>query len=132
MLDGNEPTYPSLTPLAVQVRWRVPTEFPSCPDEFTDDGLLLYESHLTFGSIFAQSDLTTSLVVHHRLEGEDLIVLTRFAGENIKDWAVARIFIHNEKFHHRSESTFFTLNGALKHFCELVGEDMAESIDDYC
>ncbi|MFD1940705.1 hypothetical protein [Paradevosia shaoguanensis] len=132
MLDHPEPLYPSLTPLAVQERWKVPTEFPSCPDEFTDDGLMLYASRLSFGTIFARNDLSTSLVVEHRLRDDDLIVLTRFAGEPIKDWAVAHISVLDSHFLHRSEFTFFTLQGALKHFCELAGEQFGESMDDYC
>ncbi|WP_106724486.1 hypothetical protein [Pseudaminobacter soli (ex Li et al. 2025)] len=127
-----EPHFPSLTPLVVQVRWKVPTEFPACPDEFTDDALLLYASRLSFGSVFARNQYSTSLVVDHRLKDDDLIVLTRFAGDSIKDWAVAHISIHDGIFFHRSEFTFYTLPGALKHFCELVGEVLTDSIDDYC
>ncbi|UXN72865.1 hypothetical protein N8D56_17305 [Devosia sp. A8/3-2] len=132
MLDHPEPLYPSLTPSAVQARWKVPTEFPSCPDEFTDDGLMLYASRLSFGTAFAKNDLSTSLVVEHRLHDDDLIVLTRFAGEAIKDWAVAHISVLDGRFLHRSEFTFYTLQGALKHFCELAGEQFEESMDDYC
>lgn len=113
MQDRSEPHFPSLTPLVVQIRWKVPTEFPACPDEFTDDALLLYASRLSFGSVFARNELSTSLVVDHRLKGDDLIVLTRFAGDSIKDWAVARISIHGDTFFHRSEFTFYTLQGAL-------------------
>ena len=61
-----EPHFPSLTPLVVQVRWRVPTEFPACPDEFTDEALLFYASRLSFGSVFARNQYSTSLVVDHR------------------------------------------------------------------
>ncbi|RWP50498.1 hypothetical protein [Mesorhizobium sp.] len=132
MLNQAETLYPSLTPLAVQVRWKVPTEFPACPDEFTDDALLLYESRLSFGNIFARNQLSTSLVVDRNLKDDDLIVLTHFAGDAIKNWAVAHISIHDGLFHHRSEFTFFSLKGALKHFCELAGEDLGDSIDDYC
>lgn len=132
MYDKPEPQFPSLTPLAVQVRWKVPTEFPACPDEFTDAALLLYASRLSFGSVFARNQYSTSLVVDHRLKDDDLVVLTRFAGDSIKDWSVAHVSIHDSAFFHRSEFTFYTLQGALKHFCELVGEDMADSIDDYC
>lgn len=85
MLDQEETLYPSLSPLAVQVRWRIPTEFPACPDEFTDDGLLLYETRLSFGSVFARNQLSTSLVVHRHLGDDCLIVLTHFAAEAIKD-----------------------------------------------
>lgn len=128
----DEQYFPSITPLAIQVRWKVPTEFPACPDEFTDDGLLAYNSRLSFGAIFARNEFSTSLVVHHLLREDDLVVLTRFAGENVKDWGVTHISILNGAFAHRNESTFYTPQGALKHFCGLVGEDMTDSIDEYC
>ncbi|TAZ44013.1 hypothetical protein [Rhizobium ruizarguesonis] len=83
-------------------------------------------------SVFARNQFSTSLVVDRRLRDDDLIVLTRFAGEAIKDWAVAHISTRDGLFYHRSEFTFFSLNGALKHFCELAGEDLGDSIDDYC
>lgn len=132
MRDGPDQQFPSLTPLVVQVRWKVPTEFPSCPEEFTDDALMLYASRLSFGSVFAHNQYSTSLVVDHRLRDDDLVVLTRFAGDSVKDWAVAHVSIQDGLFFHRSESTFFALRGALKHFCDLVGEELADSIDDYC
>ena len=132
MRDGPDQQFPSLTPLVVQIRWKEPTNFPACPDEFTDDALILYASRLSFGTVFAHNQYATSLVVDHRLRDDDLVVLTRFAGDNVKDWAVAYVSIRDGVFHHRSEFTFFTLKGALKHFCELVGEELANSIDDDC
>jgi hypothetical protein len=71
-----------------------------------------------------------ALVIDRNLKDDDLIVLIHFAGDAIKNWAV--ISIHDGLFHHRSEFTFFSLKGALKHFCELAGEDLGDSIDDYC
>lgn len=132
MFDQPELLYPSLTPLVVQVRWKVPTEFPACPDEFTDDALLLYNSRLSFGSVFALNQFSTSLVVDHRLKDDGLVVLTRFAGGAIKDWAVAHISIHDGLFLHRSEYTSYSLQRALRHFCELVGEEFGNSVDDFC
>jgi len=109
MLNKAEKLYPSLTPLAIQIRWKIPTEFPACPDELTDDALLLYESRLSFGSVIARNQFSTSLVVERRLREGDLIVLTRFAGEAVKDCAVAPISIQDGLFHHRSEYTFSSL-----------------------
>jgi hypothetical protein len=37
-----------------------------------------------------------------------------------------------ELFYHRSEGTFFELQGALKHFCALTGKSYDDPIDDYC
>ncbi|MER8828549.1 hypothetical protein NKH73_27110 [Mesorhizobium sp. M0938] len=127
-----EPEYRSLTPSVVQLRWRVPTEFPACPQSVSDDALEEYSSRLAFGTVFARNTYGTSLVVERQLTIDGLVVLTHFGEEAIKDWAVAHISIHAGSFYHRSESTFLSLQGAFKHFCELVGEQLGESIDDYC
>lgn len=127
----NETRYPSLTPSAVQIRWKVPTEFPECPTVVTEDGLKLYAEQLDFGMVFAENSYSTSILVLHQLTEMGLVVLTRFIGETIKDWAVAHVSIKDGLFNHRSEHTFYELKGALKHFCELTGERYDESIDDY-
>lgn len=98
MRDGPDLHFPSLTPLVVQVRWKEPTEFPACPNEFTDDALLLYASRLSFGRVFSHNRYSTSLVVDHRLKDDDLVVLTRFAEHNHKDWAVAHVSIQDGAF----------------------------------
>ena len=131
MIDTNEPYYDSLTPSVVQVRWKVPTEFPACPIAVSEQGLEEYAERLAFGGVFAKNSSSTSLVVHHRVADGGLGVLTRFAGEPIKDWAVAHVSIHGDFFHHRSEYTFHSLQGALKHFCELAEESFDDTIDDY-
>ena len=93
---------------------------------------MFYASRLLFGAIFSKNRYSTSLVVHHQLREDDLIVLTRFAGEAIKDWAVAHISIFDGHFLHRSEGTFFSLQGAMKRFRELTGDPLEDAIDDYC
>lgn len=130
MPNATEPEYPSLTPSVVQIRWKVPTEFPSCPQTVLEQGLEEYADKLAFGGVFSRNDYATSLVVHHHVSNEALVVLTRFAGKSIKDWAVAHVSIQDDRFYHRSEYTFHTLQGALKHLCELTGESYVESIDD--
>ncbi len=131
MSHANEPEYPSLTPTVIQIRWKVPTEFPACPETVSELGLEEYAGKLVFGGVFSRNGYATSLVVHHHLADGALAVLTRFADKSIKDWAVAHVSVHGNFFHHRSEYTFFSLQGALKHFCELIGESYADSIDDY-
>jgi hypothetical protein len=72
------------------------------------------------------------LVVQCALVEDGFVVLTRAAeADAIKDWAVAIITIRGELFVHRSEHQYFTLQGALKTFCELTGESLEDSIDDY-
>lgn len=124
--------YESLTPSAIQVKWRVPTEFPGCPEAVSEDGLELYAENLRLGHVFARNDIYQSLVVQCSLVPGGLVVLTHNPEENaIKGWAVAMITIHGELFVHRSEHQYFTLQGALKTFCELTGESFDDSIDDY-
>lgn len=129
----SETEYPSLTPSVVQVGWKTPTEFPECPDAVSDNALEEYASRLEFATHFCQNAYGgSSWVVHRQLTEDGLVVLTHFGEQGPKDWAVVHISIRGDKFYHRSESTFFTLQGALKHFCLLAGEDFHESIDDDC
>lgn len=128
----SETEYPSLTPLAVQLRWKTPTEFPECPTVVSEKALEDYASRLSFGTQFSQNDYGSSWVVERQLTADGLVVLPHFGENAIKDWAVAHISVQSGLFYHRSESTFFSLQGALKHFCSLTGEKLDESIDDYC
>jgi hypothetical protein len=127
----DETEYPSLTPSVVQIRWKVPTQFPSCPEHATERWMEEYSGSLKFGGIFAQNTYSTSLVVEVGLSKTGLVVLTRFDGEAIKDWAVASVLVHGDRFYHCSESTFYSLQGALQRFCDLTGQSYEESFDDY-
>lgn len=124
--------YESLTPSAIQVKWKVPTEFPGCPEAVSEDGLEQYAQNLRFGDVFARNRIYQSLVVQCAHVEGGLVVLTRAAEANaIKDWAVAMITIRGELFVHCSKHQYFTLQGALKAFCELTGESFEDSVDDY-
>jgi hypothetical protein len=123
--------YESLTPSAVQVKWRVPTEFPGCPEAMAEDGLEQYAWNLQFGQVFARNEIYQSLIVQNSLVEDGLVVLTHNPDEKaIKPWAVAMVTIRGELFVHRSERQYFTLQGALKTFCKLTGDSMEESLDD--
>lgn len=98
----------------------------------SEDGLERYGHSLRFGKVFARNDIYQSLVVQCALVDDGLVVLTHNPEDNaIKDWAVAMITIRGELFVHRSEHQYFTLQGALKTFCELTGESLDDSMDDY-
>lgn len=124
--------YESLTPSVVQVRWKTPTEFPLCPKSVTDDALQKYENDLRFGVVFAKNDFYQSVVVQCSLNDDKLIVLTHDPVDRaMKAWAVAQIFVRGELFYHCSERQYFSLQGALKTFCELTDDDYNHSIDEY-
>lgn len=63
---------------------------------------------------------------------DGLVVLTHLPDNPSKKWAVAHVSIQGERFYHRSEFTFFELQGALMHFCELTGQSYDDPIDNYC
>lgn len=123
--------FESLTPSVVQVRWKVPSEFPACPPQVTENALERYASSLEFGEVFVRNDIYHGLVVQHCLCVDGLIVLTH-SPSGVKDWALAHISTNDGLFYHKSEGTFFTLQGALKEFCKLSGQDFDDSLDDYC
>ncbi|MDF2372515.1 MAG: HNH endonuclease signature motif containing protein [Rhizobiaceae bacterium] len=128
--EPEQEEYESLTPSVVQVRWKVPSEFPCCPATVTEDALEKYAECLSFGTVFVRNGCYHGLVVQSEL-GEDGLVVLSHSPSGVKDWAVAHISTVDELFYHKSFGTFFTLQGALKAFCELSGESLDDSIDDY-
>ncbi len=139
----------SLTPMATQRRWRTPCEFPECPDitaKPTDedigpddayDLLQEYAEGLEFGSVFSRNIYGDSITVVVGLtkstdseNGAALLVLSKLANSGVKDWAVARVTIEGGVFVHENQSSYITLQGALKEYCRLVGIPYEQSIDD--
>jgi hypothetical protein len=97
------------------------------------DALSRYAERLEFGAVFARNQYGESLVVTANTNFSAVAsVLCRATPSNVKDWTVAKVFIEDGKFCHESVGTFFTLRGALKAHCEILGELYAESIDDFC
>ena len=129
-----KPLTESITENAIQKNWKTPSEFSNCPDEITDSSIESYKKNLTKGSTFSINQYGKSLVEDAELSENksELVVLT--ISDSMKPFALAKVYIQNEKFIHESLGTFFTLIGAQKHFnlamgLEWHGED---SIDDYC
>lgn len=125
--------FESLTPSVIQVKWKTPTEFPSCPVEVGPKALQEYAENLTFGSVFSKNRYWQSLVVDKSFSGTELFVLTHNI-DSIKDWGVAVISIGGEFFFHKSEGTFFELAGAVKAFADLSGQEheIGDTFDDFC
>lgn len=136
----------SLTHMALQKYWKTPCEFPMCPEgittgegeddrlEYGSDPLGQYLNRLTFGSVFSRNIYGESLTTNADWIEDSLAlsVITNLSGNGIKEWAVAKVTFEDGNFIHESISTFFTLHGALKEHCKIVGVSLDESIDDYC
>jgi hypothetical protein len=123
----------SLTPNAIQKKWKTKCEFPNCPNSIDDNTLNLYKERLFKGKIFSINDYGESVVENSEINENtnELLVMTN--SENLKPYALAKVYIDEDNFIHESIQTFFTFDGAQKQFnlaagIEWEGED---SIDDY-
>lgn len=128
----------SLTPGAMQLFWRTPTEFVLCPGNAKDHSLSDYFKNLEEGKVFLRnehSDSQTILKAGYNEKEQALYVLT-FDKENPvgKHWALCRIFIFEDVFVHESIRTYFEEKGGLKYFTIHMGKEWTggEVIDDYC
>lgn len=128
------PDIESLTPLAMQRRWKTPTEFPNCPNQLGPNPLLEYSLNIRSASVFSRDRYKESLVELAELGDGLLSVLVRFCDvSSVKPWAVTKITFENERFVHESSGTYFELNGAKKRHYGLLGIPFSgESIDDFC
>ncbi|QRM91034.1 HNH endonuclease [Lacinutrix sp. WUR7] len=123
----------SLTTSAIQKKWKTQSEFPNCPTSVSENSIDSYKQNLVKGSAFSKNQYGKSVVEDFQIHENkrELLVLTK--SDSIKPFALAKVYIENEKFVHESLGTFFTLIGAQKQFnlalgLEWTGED---SIDDY-
>lgn len=125
--------FESETATAIQVKWRTKTEFPLCPEIVDENVLVTYRDAMRFGAVFSRNEYGSSKIVQSSLNDDDLVVLTRFdeADSPLKPWAVAHISADEEFVYHKNIGSFFTLQSALREYCDYTGEDYDSSVDDY-
>lgn len=120
---------------AAQRDWRTPSEFPCCPQEYSEEPITTYSVKLKEGAIFCQNELYSSLVFKSALseDRQSLFVITENK-DGIKRWALAKITYENGLFMHTSLHNFFTQEGAEKQYCLAQGLEWTggDSIDDDC
>lgn len=125
----------SITPNALQRNWKMPSEFPCCPQEYGDQPMKAYSNMLTEGAVFCTNEIYSSDVYKSAMinDGQSIYVLTHSEG-GMKEWALAEITLEDGKFVHTSKGTFFEQKGAEKHFCLAQGLEWTggDGIDDYC
>lgn len=123
----------SFTLLATQRNWKTPSAFPLCPDEISKQPLSDYFSALQSGAIFSHNRYGETLVESAILseDGLFIVIITKII-DGVKNWGVTKITFSG-KFVHEACGTFFTLGGASKIQCELLGNiwSREDSIDDY-
>jgi hypothetical protein len=125
------PDVQSLILNAIQRNWKTPTKFGMCPDECSSEALSEYAARLKFGTVFACNSFGESRTVVAEEGTGFLSVLCNLPENPIKKWALTKVTVENGKFIHESVRTYFSLQGALKEYCTLLGDPFEESIDDY-
>jgi hypothetical protein len=122
------------TPGAAQRKWRVPTEFPCCPQKPEDRTVAAYAANLVAGAVFSQNDLSTHKVLESALIDDGQAVCVMCESDGLKPWSLAKISFEDGLYVHTSISTFFSKEGAEKQFCLVRGLEWtgSDSIDDYC
>jgi len=123
------------TPNAVQRDWRVPSEFPCCPQEHNGEPIIAYAEKMQIGLTFCVNNIYSSIVRKYAMSGDHQVLYVLSESKSApKPWAVAKITFEEDVFVHSSLGTFFELNGAEKQFCIAQGHEWTggDSIDDYC
>jgi hypothetical protein len=119
---------------AAQRKWRIPTEFPCCPQEVEEEPLAAYAEKLTTGTIFSRNDFSTHVILETAVidNGQSICVMCESNG--MKPWSLAKITFEDGLYVHTSISTFFRKEGAEKQFYFARGLEWTggDSIDDYC
>jgi hypothetical protein len=124
----------SLTSNVRQVDWNTPSEFLKCPTEVTPENLIKYYESLSIGDIFVRNRYGENEVVHKALtEDKNNMLIITDLDSPIKNYALAKVYIEEGFYVHKSMGTFFTEEGALKQFTLAQGLewDGEDSIDDY-
>jgi hypothetical protein len=128
---------PSLTPGALQLNWKVPSEFPLCPQVVTSSPLQDYLSNLEVGKVFCQNDVY-KYTVHKAgisLKGDTLAVITASEGvKGIDGFALCLISFEDGCFIHKNERSFYEEIGADKYLTKALGLEWTggDVPDDYC
>lgn len=125
----------SLTPGAIQRRWKWPCEFPACPNEVKGDALLEYKQQLTSGTVFSRNEYRDSHIISAEISHvySALVVLCELGADVVKPWANSRVTIENGKFCHENLGSCFTLEGANKQHCQALGIpwEGGDTFDDF-
>jgi hypothetical protein len=123
----------SLTPIAIQKNWKTQSEFPNCPQLLTDNSIKAYKKNLFKGSTFSRNQYGESTVENSELSENEKELFVLSTINNMKPFALAKVYVGNEKIVHESLGTFFNLNGGQKQFYLALGIEWAgeDSVDDY-
>lgn len=130
--DKESPITESLTPIAIQKNWKTPSKFPSCPSLLTESTIRKYNEKLSPGNVFSKNQYGESTIEMSELaeNQNEFYVITK--SENVKPYALAKVFVENNKVVHESLGSFFDFNGANKAYTLAIGQEWkgGQTFDD--
>lgn len=124
----------SLTSNVKQVNWNTPSEFLSCPNKVTPEGLTEYYNNIVVGEEFVRNRYGVSNTIHKELsEDNNVFYVVTDLDSPVKNFALSKVYIEDDKYVHEGMGTFFEERGALKVLTEDQGLewDGEDGIDDY-
>lgn len=124
----------SLTPNAVVIGNMIPSYFPCCPQEKTDNPLQDYLKKLQPGNVYYMNSKYKTLVKQTALYNNKIIIKCESAKDTIKPWSVSTISYENGLYVHDLYKTCFEEKSADKYISVLQGIEWTGEgvIDDYC
>jgi len=123
---------------ALQKDWKTPTDFVQCPTNPGDNPLVEYIDNLKEGNFFSANQYRRDIVMEAALieDGKTIIVSSRAEDEKeqIKPFAIAKIYYSGGTFIHESVQTFFEEIGVTSCFKALKEgtEWDTDCLDLYC
>lgn len=134
----NPDFHESLTPKAVVRGNMIPSYFPCCPQEESENPLLAYYEKLQSGNVYYMNSRYKTLILEAAFyeEKQQIIVKCESGdGENaIKSWSVSIITFENGLYVHSLYKTCFRKDSADKYFTILQGKEWTSGnvFDDFC
>lgn len=127
----------SLTPGALQLNWKVLSEFPLCPAQHSSTPLQDYLTNLKTGEVFCHNDVYESIVFKADIsdDGNTIAVIT--TSEHVKGgsgYVLCTITYQDGHFIHENQYSYFEEIGAEKYFTLALGREWTggDVFDDYC
>lgn len=123
----------SLTPNAIQRKWRTPTEFPLCPTKIGEQPIISYFKNLKKNAIASKNQYSTHYIDDFALCDNNSIIVTTYANEGLKKYSIITITFEDGKFVHEGR-TCFERRSTQKEITLAKGLEWTggEVLDDYC
>lgn len=128
----------SLTPNAVVRGSMIPSYFPCCPQEKSENPLSAYYENLQTGNVYYMNSRYKTIVLEAALcEEKQQIIVKCESGDGeraIKPWSVGIITFENGLYVHSLYKTCFQKDSADKYFTVLQGKEWTggDVFDDFC